>query len=44
VEVVVPQDRYDDFALGLSRLGTWHLEAVRSPLPDAVHMTIHVSK
>ena len=44
VEVVVPQDRYDDFARGLSRLGTWHLEAVRSPLPDAVHMTIHVSK
>ena len=44
VEVVVPQYRYDDFARGLSRLGSWQLEAVRSPLPDAVHMTIHVSK
>jgi hypothetical protein len=44
VEVVVPQSRYNDFARGLARLGSWQLEAARSPLPDAVHMTIHVSE
>ena len=40
IEVAVPQDRYDDFTRGLTRLGTWQLEAARSPLPDPVHMTI----
>jgi hypothetical protein len=44
VEVVVPQPRYNDFARGLTRLGSWQLEAARSPLPDAVHMTIRVSE
>ena len=44
VEVVVPQSRYNDFARGLTRLGSWQLEAARSPLPDAVHMTIRVSE
>ena len=42
--MVEPQYRYDDFARGLPWLGMWQLEAVRSPLPYAVHMTIHVSK
>jgi hypothetical protein len=44
VEVVVPQSRYNDFARGLTRLGSWQLEAARSPLPDVVHMTIRVSE
>jgi hypothetical protein len=44
VEVIVPQSRYNDFARGLTRLGSWQLEAARSPLPDAVHMTIRVSE
>jgi hypothetical protein len=44
LEVVVPQSRYSDFARGLTRLGSWQLEAARSPLPDAVHMTIRVSE
>lgn len=44
VEVVVPRSRYDDLARGLTRIGSWWLEAARSPLPDAVHMTIRVSE
>jgi hypothetical protein len=44
VEVVVPQSRYNEFADGLARIGSWRLEAARSPLPDAVHMTIHVTE
>lgn len=44
VEVVVPQSRYDEFARGLARLGSWQLEAARTPLPDAVRMTIRVSE
>jgi hypothetical protein len=44
VAVVVPQSRYDEFARGLARLGSWQLEAARSPLPDAVHMTIRMGE
>lgn len=43
IEVVVPQSRYNDFVDGLARIGSWRLEAARSRLPDAVHMTIRVS-
>jgi hypothetical protein len=43
VEVVVPQSRYNEFAERLARIGSWRLEAARFPLPDAVHMTIHVN-
>ena len=43
VEVVVPQSRYNEFADGLARIGSWRLEAARFPLPDAVHMTIRVA-
>ena len=44
VEVVVPQSRYNEFADGLARIGSWRLEAARFPLPDAVHMTIRVTE
>ena len=44
VQVVVPRSRYDDFARGLARIGSWRPEAAFSPLPDAVHMTIRVSE
>jgi hypothetical protein len=43
LDVVVPHARYDEFAHGLARIGSWRLEAERVPLPDAVHITIHVS-
>jgi hypothetical protein len=44
IEVIVPQSRYNEFADGLARIGSWRLEAARFPLPDAVHMTIGVSE
>ena len=44
VEVVVPQSRYNEFADGLARIGSWRLEAARFPLPDAVHVTIRVTE
>ena len=44
VDVVVPQSRYNEFADGLARIGSWRVEAARVPLPDAVHMTIRVSE
>ena len=44
IEVIVPQSRYNEFADGLARIGSWRLEAARFPLPDPVHMTILVSE
>jgi len=44
VEVIVPQFRYNEFADGLARIGSWRLRAACFPLPDAVHMTIRVSE
>jgi len=44
VEVIMPQSRYNEFTRGLTRLGSWQLEAARSPLPAAVQMTIHVTE
>ncbi|HET8530203.1 MAG TPA: hypothetical protein VFO08_03585 [Methylomirabilota bacterium] len=44
IEVIVPQSRYNDFADGLARIGSWRLEAERFPLPAEVHMTIRVSE
>jgi hypothetical protein len=44
VEVIVPQSRYNEFAEGLARIGSWQLEAAHFPLPDAVHMTIRVNE
>lgn len=42
VDVIVPQSRYDEFATGLARIGSWRLEAARSTLPEAVQITIRV--
>jgi hypothetical protein len=44
IEVTVPQSRYNEFADGLARIGSWRLEAARFPLPDAVHIIILVSE
>jgi hypothetical protein len=44
IQVIVPQSRYEEFADGLARIGSWRLEAARLPLPDAVHMTIRMSE
>ena len=42
VDAVVPQSGYEEFTRGLSRLGSWRIEAERSPLPEDVHLTIRV--
>jgi hypothetical protein len=44
IEVIVPRSRYNDFADGLTRIGSWRLEAERFPLPAAVHVTIRMSE
>jgi len=43
VEVLVPQSRYNEFADGLARIGSWRWRPARF-LCDAVHMTIRVNE
>lgn len=42
VDAVVPQSAYEEFMSGLTRIGSWRVEAERSPLPEDVHVTIRV--
>jgi hypothetical protein len=42
VDAVVPQSSYEEFTRGLTRIGSWRVEAERSPLPQDVHLTIRV--
>lgn len=42
VDAVVPQSGYEEFMRGLIRIGSWRVEAERSPLPEDVHVTIRV--
>jgi hypothetical protein len=42
VDAVVPQSGYEEFTRGLTRIGSWRVEAERSPLPEEVHLTIRV--
>lgn len=44
VDAVVPQSSYQQFTLGLTRIGSWRVEAERSPLPEDVHLTIRVGR
>ena len=44
INVVVPQSRYQDFAQGLSRIGSWQLEAARSRLPSEVRVSVRLTK
>jgi len=44
VDIVVPRSAHGEFAGGLARIGSWQLEAARSPLPDGVHLNIRVGK
>lgn len=43
VEVAVPQASYGKFAQGLVRIGSWQLEAERSPLPDLVKVSVRLA-
>jgi phospholipid transport system substrate-binding protein len=40
VKGVVPQSKYGNFAAGLCGIGSWQLEAERSPLPNPLHVTV----
>lgn len=44
MRIVVPQSTYADFAAGLRSIGSWQLEAERSPLPSLLHMTVKLAE
>jgi phospholipid transport system substrate-binding protein len=44
VKVVVPQSSYGNFATGLRDIGSWQLEAERSPLPNLLHVTVKLTE
>ena len=43
VEAAVPHASYGKFSQGLVRLGSWRLEAQRSPLPDIVQVSVRLA-
>jgi hypothetical protein len=43
VEAAVPHASYGKFSQGLERLGSWRLEAERSPLPDLVLVSVRLA-
>jgi hypothetical protein len=44
IEAAVPQASYGKFAQGIERIGSWRVEAERSPLPDVVKVTVRVAE
>ncbi len=44
VKGVVPQSNYGNFAAGLRGIGSWQLEAERSPLPNLLHVTVKLAE
>ncbi|HEY4910307.1 MAG TPA: hypothetical protein VIJ73_12440 [Methylomirabilota bacterium] len=44
VEAAVPHANYGKFAQGVVRLGSWRVEAERSPLPDLVQVTVRLAE
>ncbi len=40
----IPQANYGTFAQGLTRIGSWRVEAERSPLPDIVQVSVRVAE
>jgi len=43
MEAAVPRASYGKFSQGLVRLGSWRLEAERSPLPDVVQVSVRLA-
>jgi hypothetical protein len=43
VEAAIPRTSYGKFSQGLGRLGSWRLEAERSPLPDLVQVSVRLA-
>jgi hypothetical protein len=44
VKGLVPQLNYANFTAGLRGIGSWQLEAGRSPLPTLVHVTVNLAE
>jgi hypothetical protein len=44
IEAVVPNPSYGKFSEGLSRIGSWQIEAGRSRLPDPVRVTVRLAE
>ena len=44
VKGVVPHSNYGNFAAGLRGIGSWQLEAERSPLPNLLHVTVRLAE
>ena len=44
IEAVVPNPSYGTFAKGLTRIGSWQIEAGRSRLPDPVRVTVRLAE
>jgi hypothetical protein len=44
IEAVVPNPTYDKFAAGLTRIGSWQIEAGRPLLPDPVRITVRLAE
>jgi hypothetical protein len=44
VKGVVPHSNYGNFAAGLRGIGSWRLEAERSPLPKLLHVTVRLAE
>jgi hypothetical protein len=43
VQATVPHASYGKFSQGLARLGSWRIEAERSPLPDLVQVSVRLA-
>lgn len=44
MEAAVPRAKYGQFAQDLARIGSWRVEAERSPLPDLVQVTVRLAE
>ena len=44
IKGVVPHSHYGNFAAGLRSIGSWQLEAERSPLPNLLHVTVRLAE
>jgi hypothetical protein len=44
IKAVVPNPSYGKFANGLTRIGSWQIEAGRSRLPDPVRVTVRLAE
>lgn len=44
VKGVVPHSNYGNFAAGLRGIGSWQLEAERSPLPNLLHVAVRLAE